>query len=327
MTETLWVPFDVLNASDHRPNTRLIWVLLGIQWPGNSPLATKEQLRKLSGLTPKTISLARAKLVQAPLAPCYLRPHPSCAAMPMALLTNAEISPGARLLYGQLQGLPHDSFTYVALSHLTGSSDDTLRRAVAELAVTGWLAITQTNRKSPIHFTLRNPVATLLSARISRMKSKVRGAQHRGKALLREFLNAILALDRYEDNASPDFLLDPYTEELMELDRYYPTAAVAFEYHGAQRYEVTELATFEETVKQVGYDAAKAFICKAWGIELVIIHPEELSWKGIQQKIPVNLPRRDLRGLEPLVTALEVLALEYREAITGEAAHSSREMA
>ncbi|MFZ5823499.1 MAG: hypothetical protein ACOY94_04045, partial [Bacillota bacterium] len=120
-------------------------------------------------------------------------------------------------------------------------------------------------------------------------------------------------LDDYQDNASPDWLLNPYTRELMELDRYYPTAGVAVEYNGDQHYAETDLATFEETVRQVGRDAMKAFICRARGIELAIIQPEDLSLKRIDHKLPGRLPRRDLEGMEPLVAALEEMAAEHRE--------------
>jgi hypothetical protein len=224
---------------------------------------TDIRLRKLSGLDFKTIATARARLVQAPLASCYARPHRSCAAIPWLLLTNADMSAGARLLYGQLQGVPNfehqsGSFTYAALSHLTGSSDDALRRAVAELVATGWLTITRANRKSPICFTLRNPVSTQLRARISSIRRKLKSAQHRGEALLCEFLTLLVAVDDYKDNASPDRLLNPYTGELLELDRYYPSLGIAIEFNGAQHYERTDLATFEETVKQVGRDAMKS---------------------------------------------------------------------
>lgn len=297
--QTLWVPLQVLNGTTHSASTRLIWLLLAL---GSS--LTNIRLRALSGLDRKTIATARATLAQAPLAPCSGRPHPSCAAMPVALLTTAEISVGARLLYGQLQGVPNfanqvGSFTYGTLSRLTGTSADPLKRAVAELVATGWLTI--------------HPVSTRLRARISAIRRKVRKAQHRGETLLREFLNVLVALDDYEDNASPDLLLNPFTRELMELDRYYPAAGVAIEYNGDQHYKETDLATFEETVKQVGCDAMKAFICKARGIELAIIHPDDLRLKNIDQKIPGRLPRRELEGMEPLVAALEEMAAEHRE--------------
>lgn len=315
--QTLWVPFSVLNDPSHTVATRLIWLLLGLRPAGHSEPLTDTLLHKLSGLDRKTIALARTRLVQAPLASCHSRPDSACAAVPTALLTDVQISARARLLYGQLQGVSNfkrqsGSFTYGNLSDLTGSHDDALRRAVTELVRTGWLTITQANRKRPISFTLRNPVGIQLRARISSIRRRVRDAQPRGEALLREFMNVICACDDYKDNALPDFLLNPYTGELMELDRYYPAAAVAFEFQGAQHFEVTDIATYEQTVKQVGRDAMKAFICKARGIELVSIHPEDLSVNVLDKKIPGRLPRRDLEPVRPLVAELEKLASEYR---------------
>lgn len=323
----LWVPFSALNAPSYSVNTKLISMLL--RSAGSSSSLTDQRLRQLSGLDLKTIARARARLSQEPLPSCCARPNRSCAAIPEALLTSTNLSAGARLLYGQLQSVPDfenpsGSFTYASLCRLTGRSDDTLRRAVAELVTTGWLAITQANRKSPLRFTLRNPVSVRLRARIARIRRRVRGAQHRGEALLREFLNTRIALDDYEENASPDFLINPYTGELMELDRYYPASAVAVEFNGAQHDDLTDLATFEATVKQVGRDAMKAFLCKERGIDLVILRPEDLSLKGIDQKIPAHLPRRDLEGIEPLVAALEEMASEYRGRTAEEMARSAR---
>jgi len=313
-TEKLWVPFSVLNGTAHSASARLIWLLLGHQ-----PSISDSRLRKVSGLGARTIAAARARLAEMPLAPCSARQRSQCAEIPWTLLTNADLSAGARLLYGQLQGVPDfahqsGSFTYADLSRFTGSCDDTLRRASAELVAAGWLTIQQANRKSPIQFKLRNPVSAQLRARIASRRRKVRGAQNRGEALLREFLTLLIAVDKYEDDASPDFLLNPFTRELMDLDRYYPTAKVAVEFNGDQHYEETDLATREETVKQVGRDAMKAFLCKAQGIDLAIIHPEDLNLKRIDQKIPTRLPRRrGLERMEPMVAALEELASEYRE--------------
>ena len=231
-TQTRWVHIVVLNGTTHSASTRLIWLLLGGQPSGGPSAQTDIRLLKLSGLDARTIAAARARLIHAPLASCYGRPHRSCAVIPWLLVTNVDISASARLLYGQLQGVPDfaqpgGSFTYAALSQLTGSSVDTLRRAVAELVAAGWLTITQEDRKSPLGFTLRNPVSTRLRARISSLRRRLRSAQHRGEALLRELLNVLVATHDYRDNASPDFPLNPYTGELMELDRYYPTDGVA----------------------------------------------------------------------------------------------------
>lgn len=317
--QAVWVPFSVLNDRDHNPNTRLIWVLICYHAAESLPTTpTDEHLHQLSGLDRRTIALARARLAASRLVPCFLRPHPASASIPARLLTDTGISTRARLLYGQLQRVPDfrndgGSYTYKVLSGLTGTSDDALRRAVAELVASGWLSVSQSSRKSPVSFRLRNTVTPRLWARIARIRRKVKGGQFRGETLLREFLNVIIALEEYQDDASPDFLLNPYTLELMEIDRFYPTVAVGFEFQGAQHYGLTDLATFDETVKQVGRDAMKAFICQARGIDLVVIRPEDLSLRALEQKIPRRLPRRDLTDMVPLVDVLEEIAQEYQE--------------
>lgn len=327
--KVIWVPFSVLNDPTHSGNTKLIWLLLSLS-SGAPSAAMDSTLREWSGLGFRTIATVPVKLARTPRASCYAKPQRLCAAVPRLLLTNPDISAIARLLYGQLQSVPDfehqsGSFTYEALSHLTRTSDDALRGAVTELVAHGWLTITQANRKRPLCFTLRNPASAQLRARISSVRRRVKGAQHRGETLLCEFLNALVALDDYKDNAAPDFLLNPYTGELMELDRYYAAAGVAVEFNGNQHYEETDLATFEQTVKQVGRDAMKAFICRARGIELITIRTDDLTLKAIDQKIPGRLPRRDLEGMEPLVAALEELASEYRERTAEERARNRRQ--
>lgn len=323
--QTLWVPFSSLNAPTHSAGTRLVWLLLALLQREKVSPPTDRRLSELSGLTVKWVVQARASLDQAPLGRCYARPYPSCAAIPAALLTETNISAGARLLYGQLQSVRGftDSTctsTFAALAQLTGASDEALRRAAAELTEAGWLTALQPNRKQPIQFTLYNPAVLRTGARIRTVRRKTKRALYRGEALLREYLTAMIDLDRYEDDAAPDFLLNPFTDELMELDRFYPTAQVAFEFQGDQHSKATDLATFGQTVKQVGRDAMKAFICKSRGIELVLIHPEELCSTAIDQKIPESLPRRERCRWEPLVTALDRVAAEYRERTADERA-------
>ncbi|HWI63518.1 MAG TPA: hypothetical protein VNT75_16900, partial [Symbiobacteriaceae bacterium] len=301
-------PFSVLNARECSASTRVTWI---------ASFVTDPRLHGRTGLHRTTVAGTRARLADASLAVCYTEACPGCAAMPGELLTGGALTAGARLLYGQLQGVPGFSrgsgtFTFASLATLTGCSPEALRRAAAELVAARWLNVTQEHRKRPLQFTLQNPISTLVRARVSSIRRRVKATNPRGEALLREFLNAMLTTEDYEDNASPDMLLNPFTRELMELDRYYPTANVGVEFNGAQHYQETELASFDETVKQVGRDAMKAFICKARGIELVVIHPEDLSWKAIDKKLPRRLPRRSAEGLEPLVTELEALASDYR---------------
>ncbi|HWI50676.1 MAG TPA: hypothetical protein VNT01_00870, partial [Symbiobacteriaceae bacterium] len=62
---------------------------------------------------------------------------------------------------------------------------------------------------------LCNPVEARWRARISSIKRRVWGnKKHKGETLLREFLNALVALDDGQIDATPDFLVNPYTREL-----------------------------------------------------------------------------------------------------------------
>lgn len=44
---------------------------------------------------------------------------------------------------------------------------------------------------------------------------------YRGQALMREFLSDLVASTDFLDDARPGFLINPFTGERMEYDRYY----------------------------------------------------------------------------------------------------------
>lgn len=68
---------------------------------------------------------------------------------------------------------------------------------------------------------------------------------------MKEFLSLVVDSDRYEDNATPGFLVNPFTRERLELDRFYPPS-VAFEFNGPQHYGATELFSEEQATMQRG---------------------------------------------------------------------------
>src|SRR5690606_12471297 len=114
---------------------------------------------------------------------------------------------------------------------------------------------------------------------------------------MREYLSLLIDSDEYEDNAAPGFLVNPLTEERLQLDRYYPPG-VAFEFNGPQHYGPTEHYTAEEAVKQRVRDLIKAGICAGRGIQLKIVHAEDLSLSKMKKIVGHLLPLRDLRRSE-----------------------------
>lgn len=235
--------------------------------------------------------------------------------MPGDLLTDRRIGAQGRVLYGILQWLREatDQFRYADLCRLTGTNPATLRRAVRELAQAGWLRIRQTDRLHPVRFSVCNPVAARAAAAVAGARRRLNAARFLGEALMREYLSLLVGSQDFEDDAEPGFLVNPYTDERMQLDRFYPPD-VAFEFNGPQHYGATELFSSENAAKQRGRDYLKLGICAAKGIRLVVIHPSDLSLRVMQEKVGQLLPLRDLRDHAALIDFLEAVSRRYRRA-------------
>lgn len=236
--------------------------------------------------------------------------------IPADLVVDRRVGVRGRILYGQLQLTPGFSHptgrsTYVSLSRLTGQSLHTVKRAVRDLVETGWLAITQKTRLAPVKFALRNPVIERGQAEVDRTRRRLDEACFLGEALMRAYLSLLVDSEDFEDDAAPGFLVNPLTDERMELDRYYPPG-VAFEFNGPQHYGATERFSEDDAAKQRGRDYMKLGICAERGIRLVLIHPEDLSLESMQRKIGLLLPQRDLTGHEQLIAFLETVSRRYR---------------
>lgn len=239
------------------------------------------------------------------------------AAVPEELLLDRRVGVQGKLLYAVLQlkvGYQGAAgqFTYAELSGLTGVSLVTVKQAVKGLHKTGWLALSQANKFTAIHFSLHNPVAERREAEAEAANRRLEEAAFLGEALMREYLSLIVESDEYSDNASPGFLINPFTDETMQFDRYYPPH-VAFEFNGPQHYGPTaRYASEAESWKQRGRDFIKMGICVARGIHLLVLHPEDLTLALIRQKVAGLLPLRNLNGHEPLIAYLESVSRAYR---------------
>lgn len=232
----------------------------------------------------------------------------------------------AKLLYGLLQLIPGSrnatgAFTYAGLSHLWGVSRNTAKQAVRSLAQAGWLHVTQPNQLRPLQFRLDNPVAARAEAEITGMRQRLEEAHFLGEALMREYLSLIINSDDFEDDAAPGFLVNPFTDERMQLDRFYRSGH-AFEFNGPQHYGPTGRFTATEAARQRGRDYMKLGICLTRGISLQVIHAEDLSLKRMEQSVCQSLPRRNLAGREPLLAFLESVSRRYRLASSRSAGQS-----
>lgn len=301
-------PVALLTATRLSRHAKLAWLVRRALQRGDQ--VSLAALARASGLERHTVrqvlpQLAEAGWDQAPVIDPWVP-------MPMDLLLDPNISVHARLLYGHLQLTPEFSHpegccTYAELRQRTGLALNTIKQAMAKLEATGWLYRTQTTQKAPVMFTLTNPGGEELAE----IKQRIDGAQYKGETIMKEILNQLVDDKDYEDNARPDFLINPFTHQRMELDRYYHTAAVALEFNGPQHDGPTDLATPEEVERQRGRDLMKADICRRRGITLIVVQATDLSPDRIRALLPKSLPLREPKAA--MIASLNRVSSSYRE--------------
>ncbi|MFZ5826734.1 MAG: ArsR family transcriptional regulator [Bacillota bacterium] len=312
-------PVPLLLDPHLTPAAKLVWLCLGLE-PRPTRLAARSGLARntvLAGLAQLAATgwLTPAGTPKEQAQPQQAQPQPP--EIPTDLLLDPHLQPNHKLLYATLQltpgfRRPDGQFTYPRLSALAGLSPTTLRQAVGALQQAGWLHTTRQNQRSPIRFTLRHPVAERRREAVAKARRRLKKARHKGEALMREYLSLLVDCDEYDDDASPAFLVNPYTGEELQFDRYYPPS-LAFEYQGAQHFGPTErFPDPEAAAKQQGRDLIKQGICLNRGIRLVHILPEDLTLQRMRQKVQALLPLRPLADSQPLITYLERYSEGYR---------------
>ncbi|HLN62544.1 MAG TPA: hypothetical protein VK464_13445, partial [Symbiobacteriaceae bacterium] len=275
------VPAALLFDRELTSSAKLVWMLCQMHAGASPPLASN--LAAQSGLTTATVraALAQVGTIQVPAGPS--------ASLPGPLVTDPKVPPVAKVLYGILQS-QNGEFTYPALSRLTGTGPNTLKRAVAALVQAEWLETEQRNRLASVSFTLRNPILARQQLEVELARRRLQRAPHKGEALMKEYLSLLVDSNEFEDNARPGFLINPKSRERLELDRFYTNTA-AFEYNGASHFGTTE-----EAIDQQTRDMVKVGICALRQIPVVVIQSGDLSLAGMRAKIGRLLPLRDLAG-------------------------------
>jgi len=303
------MPARLLLDGDLSASAKLLW-LTGRLCDDWSPAG----LQRISGLARGTVLKGLTELRAAGWFAHTTRGERKVV-VPGDLLTDVRLGVNARLLYGVLQ-LAEGPCSYAGLSSLACMSPNTVKRAVGELVRAGWLQVSQPHKYAPVRFVLSHPQAARDQAELEAARQRLEEAPYLGEALMREFLSLLIDSDAFEENASPGFLVNPWTDERMQFDRFYPPD-VAFEFNGPQHYGPTGRFSGESAARQRGRDYMKMGICVERGIRLVIIHPEDLTLKAMSAKLGDHLPRRELTGHEPLIRFLEAVSRRYRRAAKG----------
>lgn len=322
METDLQVPLSLLLDPDLTPAAKLLWTVLQRSPCGPSRLAAHSLLAR--------ITVHRALPLLAKTGWCTLAPRNRATAcdrssgvksgvsIPSALVADRSVGIRGKLLFGLLQVTPQfrtgsGQCTFAQLSQLAGCSINAGKRALRELEQSGWVRTSQKNRLAPIRFRLQSPVMQRGEAALSQAQRRLDKARFGGEALMREYLTLLVDSTHFRDNHSPNFLLNPWTTEHLQFDRFYPPG-VGFEFNGAQHYgETKRYPGKAEAVKQWARDSLKLGLCQKQGVKLIIIHAEDLSLETMRRKVGKLLPLRNLVGYAALIEHLEIRSKMYRD--------------
>jgi len=202
------------------------------------------------------------------------------------------------------------SASQIKLARALGIHRDTLRKYLGILVDSGWLSMEGGNHGETT-FVVRNPVLEERQAEVARVRKRIDRTEHKGEALMREWLNLIVDSDDFDDNARPGFLRNPMTGENMEYDRWY-TAGVAFEFNGPQHYGPTDVYPDPAQARlTMGRDYIKRGISQEKGVHLVTIRPDDLTFTRMRKLVEGLLPLRELRPDDPVLRYLTEVSLRY----------------
>lgn len=94
-----------------------------------------------------------------------------------------------------------------------------------------------------------------------------------GESLMKQYLDLFFTLGKPKDNYRPEWLKNPKTGKFLEIDRYYPSLKLAFEFQGEQHFK-----NDKKLPHRVYCDTFKQQQCYEHSIWLIYITSEELNF-------------------------------------------------
>lgn len=248
----------------------------------------------------------------------YLHHQAPTVSVPGAMIHDRRLRAGAKCLYASLLAIQaYSGGKIVALrpqlqTAVGIGSNHTLEQYIVQLVKAGWLSVQFVSKTRGSAFLPLDPHLSTRHTARQRVRLRLIGAEFRGETLMKEMLSIIADDTDFLDNARPGRLANPLTGAPLELDRFYQTANVAFEFNGPQHYGVTELFPDATKVQQQQVrDRVKDSLARELGITLVTVEPHELTFARLREKVDGLLPLRTVRYSDPVVRLLERRSREY----------------
>lgn len=196
-------------------------------------------------------------------------------------------------------------------ARVSTSTYETLRRSVHRLIDLGWAYKIESGSGFVVIPWMPLEVEQAVAAELTRTRDEV---SYVGEWLMRCFLDLVVDDRDFRDNARLEWLVLGDGSGRLELDRWYRSAKVAFEFQGPQHFRIptTHAKTPSVLDRQIQRDHVKAGICSRQGIRLIEITAHDLHEQGILNAISGVLPQRPYKTDGPLCRTLSNMCESYR---------------
>ena len=323
------VPQTMLQDKRLTSADKLVWMVMRLDEKENNTkkLDSPTRLAKKTGLSRFTIyrSLSRLTAVGWYTKPNTRIAHDSLAwaNMPAKLLTNHELLPRDKVVYGLLQDphfhLRYDGIiTYLQLSKCVKMCVATVRLAVLALIKTRWIYAQQKNQLAPVCYHLDDPMTAYCRDHMIKLHRRFEGKKLIGELICQSMVEILVKPTLINANSRLNILSNPKTEFWLEVDILVAEHMLTIEFQGEQHYEPTSFSSAKEVAKQKVRDAIKAKLLKENGYSFIEVTGNELSMKIIGEKLRVlapQVPLRDLSYLKPVVKYLNEQGERYKRSM------------
>lgn len=204
----------------------------------------------------------------------------------------------------------HPPNTVYAHARQKGMSSETFRRSAKRLVQYGWADTIPSGRWPIVVASMPVDVESEIAKKLNLLREEV---SYVGEWLMKCLLDLLVSDTDYGDNARPSWLVSGEGSGRFELDRWYRSAKVAFEFQGIQHFRAgNAFVTDENELRaRIERDLRKAAICNTEGIRLIHVTASDLSFHRMRDKIEGLLPIAHLRESRPIYRALEKMCRSY----------------
>lgn len=228
--------------------------------------------------------------------------------VPAAIVTDKKLYPADLRLYMLVNLRP--GLSVAELSRLTGYGRAAVRSQCSRLASGGWVVVVERGNRRCVFPTMPHEVQDEVA---ERFKDSVKFSVRKGETLMYEWLKVLVDAEPLMANVRPWFLQNPETGEFMEYDCFLPAPFnKAWEFQGPQHFGPTQMFPDSEAVKKLQTrDHVKASLSHKYGIDLITVTADDLSYEGMMAKVPPDVPLKYVDVDGPYVRALESFSRQY----------------